>query len=195
MGRLSVISVMVLVFLGAGGCQKDNEVKKNTTIPGAVDVIVEGGGAFPGSLAGRWKGEKNWEIVFEEDGTISSAKHGIGGVLVKPQHLSTVSDPKQNMKNTYRAGRWMVHYLPNARELRVEIVLEEVHLKWGEIAIDGKVRDMFVGKISEDGKEWRAEWYSFPEYKSPAREDIVLEPNEEQIYAGTILFGKVAESN
>jgi hypothetical protein len=189
MGRLCVIGLMC-AMLGVLGCQKGNEVKH----PGsdAVDVIVEGGGAFPETLAGRWKGQKNWEIVFEPDGTISSAQHGIGGVLVKPKHLSTVKDPERSTQNTYKAGRWLVHYLPEDRELRVEIVLDEVHLEWGNVVLDGKVKDVFVGKVSDDAKVWRTEWFNFAEYTTPAYESTVLTPKEDEIFADKIMFEKVS---
>ncbi|MBE0537266.1 MAG: hypothetical protein IH624_16505 [Phycisphaerae bacterium] len=189
MGRLCIFGLLCAMWV-VSGCQKGNQASPQPT--GAVDVIVEGGGAFPASLAGRWKGQKNWEIVLEPDGTVSSAQHGIGGVLVRPKHLSTVTDPERSTHNTYKAGRWLVHYLPDARELRVEIVLDEVHLEWGGVVLDGKVKDVFVGKVSEDGSTWRTEWFSFAEYTTPEHQDTVLAPTEDEIFADAIIFEKVA---
>ena len=36
-----------------------------------VEVVVQGQGTFPESLAGTWKADKNgWEVVIEKDGIV-----------------------------------------------------------------------------------------------------------------------------
>jgi len=191
--RLVPLLACSCLLWGLCGCGNGGQTSTRTD---AVDVFIEGGGKFPSWLAGRWRGNSNnWEIVFEPDGRILSANHGIGGVLVRANHLTTVRDPDKQSENTFKAGQWSVHYLPDERELRVEIVLDEVHLEWGPLILNGKVKDYFVGKISEDGKVWQADWFTFPEYTTPGHESTVLAPKSDEVFAGTIIFEKVADES
>ena len=119
MKQLLVLAGCAVFLSGLASCQKPAQ----TTPPvGSVEVIIEGGGEFPQFLVGIWQVDKHgWEIVFEPDGTISSAIHTIGGVGVKPGQVTTGG------KSVFEAGKWLVKYTPESRELLVQIVLK-LHL-------------------------------------------------------------------
>jgi len=161
MKRLLILFGGAIVLFALTGCQKPAR-----TVPpiSGVEVIIEGGGEFPQFLVGRWKDEKKgWEIVFEPDGSISWAIHTIARVRVKPGQVTTVP-MRRGGKGVFEAGQWAVQYAPENRELTVEIVLEHYRAEMGEQALKGSSRDIFIGQVSEDGQEWRADWFAFPEY-------------------------------
>ena len=101
-----------------GGCS--SQVQEES----AVEVSIDGDGDFPDFLVGRWKADRGgWEIIFEPDGSISSAVVSIGRITMKPGQITTVP-MKLGGKGTFEPGRWSVQYSQDRRELIVEIVIE-----------------------------------------------------------------------
>jgi hypothetical protein len=88
------------------------------------------------------------------------------------------------------AGKWSVQYTRSNRELAVEIVLNKFTFVKGADIVEGKSRDLFVGRVSKDGKTWTAEWISQPEYvvTTNTQSQVPLPIDEEQKTMGTIVF-------
>ncbi|GAF71377.1 unnamed protein product, partial [marine sediment metagenome] len=64
MKQLLVLAGFAVLLLGLAGCQNVNR---------GVEVIIEGGGEFPASLAGTWKAEgRPWKITLNPNGTVAS---------------------------------------------------------------------------------------------------------------------------
>lgn len=162
----------------------------------AVEVAIDGDGAFPDFLVGRWKADHGgWEFVFEPNGTISSAVVSIGRVTIKPGRTTTVP-MKLGGQGVFEPGRWTVQYSHAQRELIVEIVIDRFHVELGDNVLRGKTRDFFIGSVSEDGQLWPVERISFPEYiadtkKNPNRKLPVDPQNSAR---ESLLFLKVPES-
>jgi len=155
--------LFLLLFCGLSiflfcSCQSASRSKN------AVEVTIAGDGRFPEILMGRWRNDRHgWQIVFEQNGRISSAVHTIGRVNIKPGQITNVPMKREGM-GVFKAGQWAVQYAPETRELLVEIVLEYFRAEMGTQALEGKSRDIFIGSVSEDGQQWTAEWFAFPEY-------------------------------
>jgi hypothetical protein len=175
------------VFLLLGGCQGLNRNKSG------VKVIIEGGGKFPEFLVGRWKADDyHWEFVFERDGRISFMIFNMGAVEIIPGRTTTVPTQRGG-KAIFKPGLCTVQYSPLSRELAVEIVMDYIHFEMGPQLLEGKRTDILAGEVSEDGKVWRADWFSLPDYMAYATETKRLTIDPEESLIGTITFEKVEE--
>lgn len=149
-----------LVFLlGLAGCQNANTADKG------VEVIIEGDDQFPEFLVGTWKsrGKSHWELVFEPDGTISSAVINLGNVRLKPGQ-KTREKTRSGGTAEFESGKWMVIYSHVNRELMVNIVLNYFYMEMGSNVLEGSRTDVLIGKINTTGDVWQVEWTSFPYY-------------------------------
>ena len=190
MKRLSVLLVFSLSVFLLSGCQDSARNKRD------VEVIIDGDGHFPASLAGRWKADKGgWEIVFETDGTISSASVSLGRVKMIPGQVTTV--PMQlGGQGIYEPGQWTVQYAQEQRELIVEIAIDHFRVELGDNVLQGQRRDFFIGPVSQDGKLWQPEWFSFPEYIADTKKyhnyKLPFDPDDNP--GESLIFEKVPES-
>jgi hypothetical protein len=198
-------AILLLVF---SGCQQLGRSNSN------ADVIVEGGGKFPKSLAGTWEANnKNdlnyWKIVFEPDGKVSSAILPLGEVEVKPNRTTEAKGPKGE-SGFYEAGDFTVDYKPQGRELAVNIEIKQFYLErlieWNVI-LKGSWEYFVAGNISEDGKTWQANVFSSPdmvvlvpdpnhiEDKSKFKETAKLHINLGNGEGEQVIFTKVPDGN
>lgn len=189
MKQLVLFAGCAVVLAGLVGCQGLSGNKSG------VEVIIEGDGEFPESLAGVWKADKGvWEFVFEPDGTLSSAVTSLGSVRMKPGEVTTVP-LKMGGKGIFEPGDWFVQYSPDRRELVVEIFLKHFYTELGEGILEGKRTDIFIGTVSEDGREWSAEWFNFPEYivHTQEHQNYKLPYDANENPRDTLIFQKVTE--
>jgi hypothetical protein len=142
-----------------GGCSRPlkDEV-------GTVQVVVEGGGRFPSSLAGRWQASQHgWEFQFEPDGRISSAVISLGRVRVVPGQTTTMPTRSGN-DAVFTPGLWTVHYAPATQELTVKITMDHVRVEMAGNILEGSSMDTFVGPISPMDGQWQSQWTTFTQY-------------------------------
>ncbi len=140
---------------------------------------------LPPEVAGTWQAQDSpWKIVLSPDGTVSSAVVFMGEVEVKPNQTTKV-EMKDGSFSTYKAGNCPVEYNPSTRELFVSIEMEKIHIVFLDNVIDGNGIDRFIGRISEDGKTWMADWITIFDYGSR----FPQEPND--IYAQPLIFKKL----
>ncbi|MBN2182966.1 MAG: hypothetical protein JW715_13730 [Sedimentisphaerales bacterium] len=185
MKRLLPILLFSFSVILPHGCRTNN----------SVEVTVEGDGQFPPSLAGRWKADFGfWEIVLEPDGKISSAKFNIGEVAIKPGR-TTIVPMLMGGKGTFKPGLWTVHYIPDQRQLIVELAIDSFHIEMGENTVKGRTRDFFVGNVSEGGTTWWTQRFSYPEYIVDTKKypDYTLPEDPNENPKENILFQKVPE--
>jgi len=164
--------------------------------PPAVEVVVDGDGQFPDFLVGTWKADSGgWEIVFEPNGTISSAVVSLGRVRMKPGQVTTVP-MKMGGKGVFEAGPWAVQYSPDRRELLVEIAIASFRVELGDDVLKGRTLDIFTGSISADGRSWWANRFSFPEYVADTKKyrDHKLTVDPDDSPPEGLLFQKVPKS-
>ena len=184
MKQLLVLTGCAIILSTIAGCQNADS---------GVNVIIEGDGRFPKSLAGTWKADKNrWEFVFEPDGTISSAVIDSGFIKVIPSKGVATIPTRKGGKAVYKLGQWTVQYSPGTRELAVEVVVDHFHIDMGPDWLEGNSSDWFIGTVSEDWQEWQARWISFPKYIAftPEPGELPVDPNDT---ITELLFKKVAD--
>ena len=189
MRLLSLLLVLCLSMPLLNGCQN------NAVIDNGVEVIVDGDGQFPASLVGTWKANQGgWEIVFEQDGKISSAVVSLGRATLSPSRVTTVP-MELGGKGIFRPGLWTVQYLHDQRQLIVEIVIDSFRTELGENIIKGSTRDFFVGSVSKDGTLWSAQRFSYPEYTVDTDKfhdyKLPVDPNENP--KESLLFQKLPQ--
>jgi len=187
---LSPILICVLLLIAGCGAAVSNK--------SGVEVIIDGQGEFPKALAGIWKADRDgWEIVFEPDGRISSAVITLGKMRITPEHSTTVP-MKMDRRSVLEPGLWTVQYTPENRELAVEIVVEKFHLEMGTGVLEGNSKDLFIGTVSEDGREWVAEWLSYPEYFVTAgkyKNHKLAVDHDTEADKGTVIFTRIENPN
>ena len=173
--RAAIILLSAPLILAAPGCRQPP-----TRCTDAYHQV-------PPEIAGTWKArESPWKIVLAQDGTVSSAVIDMGQVEVTPNQTTKV-EMKDGSWSTFRAGDCIVEYTPATRELFVSIRMEEIHVVFADNVIDGNSTDRFVGLVSEDGREWSADWVKIFDYGPRFPQD----PND--IFATPLIFEKIED--
>jgi hypothetical protein len=174
------LAVFGLGTLLIGGCsppligQADN-----------VKVVVEGGGKFPSSLAGRWKAQQHgWELEIEPDGRISSAILGLGRVRVAPGTTTTMPTKSGNQA-VFTPGQWTVHYVPSTRELTVSVTMDHVRVEMAGNILEGSSTDTFVGPIASTNRTWQAQWTTFTRYVAHTPDNASVNLSTDPTYGET----------
>lgn len=148
----------------------------------AVTVVIEGGGRFPASLAGRWKADQHgWEILFTESGSIASAVISMGRVPVRPGQKATVPT-RSGGQGVFDPGLWTVHYAPSTKQLTVRIVMDYVRVEMGGNTLEGKSTDVFAGTVSGAEGTWQAQWTTFTNYTATTPENVSFQLSTDPLY-------------
>jgi len=169
-----------------------NEPEKNNRPEKNVEVVIEGLGPGPEFLAGIWTADRGgWKFVFEKDGSIGGIIHTMGRAALRPGQITKVP-LKKGGKGYYEPGTWRIVYDSDLSELTVEIELKSFKAQIGKNIVEGNSTDIFVGPISIDGRQWDAQWYSYPEYYVTIGEydhhKLPMDPNENP--KGVLIFSK-----
>lgn len=185
--RTEILIGIVILLLSVTGCQEveKQDAVKYDMIPGKMEVIVEGDGAFPDFLVGNWKGNKNeWAIVFASDGSLTKVRIALGRTILRPGQ-KTVLPTRGGGKAVYIPGNWTVAYTPETRELIVRIIVNYIRIEMGPKALIGKQEYTLEGTVNEDGNVWETAVSDFPEFE--------LLPNrpEDMPYTSEVVFDKV----
>jgi hypothetical protein len=152
-------SVLGLGVVLIGGCSRPLYEPA-----GDVKVIIEGGGQFPSSLAGRWQASQHgWEFELAPDGRIASAILSLGRVRVVPGKTTTMPT-RSGHQAVFTPGPWTVHYIPSTRELTVEIIMNRVRVEMGGNILEGSSTDTFVGPVAVSNRTWQVQWTTFTRY-------------------------------
>ena len=191
MGILFVFSAV-----GCSGNVNNKSTKSNRTIVTAagIQVTIDEGGQFPDFFAGKWAGPDSWGFDFEPNGILSSIKHTLGGVEMKPYYIARIP-VRGNKEAVFKPGGWFVNYTPSTRLLTVQITIEDFNFPMGEDSLTGNSVDIFTGPVSKDGTIWQVTWTSFPDYVGHTRELPnyrlpVMDPNGD---VREVVFEKVKE--
>ena len=177
MRRLILLLSGLVIVLGVVGCQQQAVHK-------GVEVNIEGGGGFPQEMVGVWQGSwGSWEITFEADGSISSVVIPQGRTRLVPKEPTTVRLIRVGGKGVYEPGVWSVNYIPDSRDLMVEIVVKNFEAEIGNDILRGNIRYMLTGQVNEDYRLWTPSVVTYPKYfvyldgKSDPNE-LPVDPND-----------------
>ncbi|MGA2680112.1 MAG: hypothetical protein ABSF37_12560 [Sedimentisphaerales bacterium] len=169
--------IAVLLFIGGCGNQNLKQWEKpwdpnsiwDGSVPegGAIPDFFEGqpaGGEFPKSMAGIWEAEIPdvlWDIKLEPSGSILRIVHAVAGKVDISQGAVEESNPDNGSYSIFHMGPCESRYYPDARLVRVKIVVDYFIIKIPAGEIEGRMEDYFEGFASEDGNQWNTQWYSF----------------------------------
>jgi hypothetical protein len=185
---LPVFFCIVAPLLSAG-CHSAAETARS------VNVVIEGPGTFPASAAGRWRADRDgWEFVFDSEGHLVSAVLGLGRVEVTPGEAVTLPT-RSGGESTFEPGEWTVHYVPQSRQLTVNIVLDHVRIDMAGTILAGDSTDVFSGTIQPDEGVWQVQWTAFSHYTVQAPNQPPQELSTDETYGETkaLTFQKVPE--
>jgi hypothetical protein len=187
----------MLAVLSGCGSGSGNEGVKAVTQDKSVEVTVDANGQFPESLAGTWRcWEKELEIIFEPNGSISLAVIPFGKAEMGPNATVEFNEVDLHSRGFFETGPFTTSYKPATRELTVELSLKNyrVEIDDGKGVIEGNSTDILVGKVSEDGKTWQADWFSIPVYYVTTEYynnfKVRLDPNGYFEPQGTFIYHK-----
>jgi hypothetical protein len=170
-----LISSMSILFVfsvvGCSGQTADKTAGSNKTIVTAagIQVTINEGGQFPEFLVGRWVQGDGWEFNFEPNGVLSSIRHTLGTVEMKPYYVAR-TPVLGNKEAVFKPGGWFVNYTPSTRILTVQITVEDFNFPMGEDSLTGNCADMFTGPVSNDGTIWQVTWTHFHDYTVHTKE-------------------------
>jgi hypothetical protein len=174
------VSVLGLGVFLIGGCSRPLQEPTD-----AVKVIVEGGGQFPSSLAGRWQASQHgWEFEFTPEGSISSAILSLGRVRVVPGKTTTMPT-RSGHQAVFTPGPWTVHYIPSTRELTVEIIMNHVRVEMGGNILEGSSTDTFVGPVAASNRTWQVQWTTFTRYVAHTPDGASVSLSTDPLYGET----------
>ena len=158
-------------------------------------MIVEGGGQFPSSLAGRWQASQHgWEFEFGPDGRIAAATLSLGRVRVIPGRTTTMPT-KSGRQAVFTPGPWTVHYIPPTRELTVEIIMDHVRVEMGGNILEGSSTDTFVGPVAVLNRTWQVQWTTFTRYLAHTPDGASVNLSTDPTYGETrsLTFEKASD--
>ena len=160
-----------------------------------IDLLLPEGGEIPRQIAGQWVTEDaKWKIVFDESGVVDFVIHPVGPML-KPMNITEVP-LKHGGKGAYRCGRWSVQYIPDSRELTLEVVVDYFKNVMGPSVIEGKMQETLTGFFNEDFTVWQVDWFNISEYKAVApfsEEPMYIKTKEGEEFNRSLKFFKVQE--
>ncbi len=184
------VLILSLWAILLGGCSRPLHRQADD-----VQVIVEGGGKFPSSLAGRWNSQQQgWEFEFEPDGRISSAVISFGLARIIPGKTTTIPT-RSGDQAVFTPGLWTVLYAPSTRELTVKISMDHVRVEMAGNIVEGASTDTFVGPITSTGRTWQAQWTTFTHYVAHTPDNTSVNLSTDPTYGETkpLIFDKAAD--
>ena len=111
-------------------------------------------------MVGEWKGDKfGWEIVFDADGTVSSAVIALGQVRIKPNQITEVQGRKGE-PGIFEAGDCDVNYNPKNHEISINIEIKRAYMEIGGGVLKGPCQYFIIGSVLEDEVAWDAEVFT-----------------------------------
>jgi len=176
---LVVVSIMTFVT----GCQQSQRSK------GPL-IEIKNGTDFPKELAGTWICEENkWEIILEEDGTVSWILYPMGYVWMEPWKTTEVP-MKMDRISIYAAAEVKAVYDLETTVFSIDIVVPFFEVAMGNDTLTGNSTDIFTGPMDIEEGLWEAEWLSMPTYivNTPKLKDHQLEGADDDPIKGEVVF-------
>ncbi len=151
MKQLLMLLVFTLCVLPElSGCREQASYKNN------VGDLSE----FPQFLVGTWRSDKDgWELVFEPNGTISSAVIPLGRVRIRPNQTTRV-EGRLGEPGIFEAGDCVLEYGPESGKISITIDMRRIYAEIGGGILDGTCEYFISGSVRKDRKTWEATVFS-----------------------------------
>lgn len=127
---------------------------------GTAPIPVKG----PYSAAGVWVGQRDgWRITLTKQPALESAVINPGLVEIVPDKRVEF-EMKDGRFGYFVVGDCPVDFDPQTGLLTVEMYVKKLMIPVPDDKIEGWVRHVFTGIISEDGSTWDTTWYEYFDY-------------------------------
>jgi hypothetical protein len=154
--------ILSICLFSLAGCQESIRKEK------VVETTVKADGNFPQIMVGTWQAPPGiqdvpgWQITFEKDGSISKMYHRIFGqpIIVNEGGFDT-DGPDPGTYMVVVLGPVETEYDPVSKIIKARIVVDHYEMKFLPGSLKGRMIDTLVGKASEDGQTWQAEWRNY----------------------------------
>jgi hypothetical protein len=181
--RWNIFWAACIILAGLTGCQKSVSTGKSWYHKEFVK------GPLPDFVAGVWKegrpdvnlpanicvgGRGCWDFTLEPDGSISQMRHNLVTVPINVKEGGVLEDFKQGVFTINVLGPCGASYETASRKLKVKVVIDYFRMEVPGDALEGSTDDVIVGTISDDGKVWNAEWWSYGQIEGADK----MDPNE-----------------
>jgi hypothetical protein len=143
---------------------------------------------FPPQMVGTWQGPPgildapNWQITFEKDGTISKMYHRIFGPVIVQDGGVYREGPQPGTYMVIALGPVETEYDSVSKMIKAKIAIDDYEMKLPTGSLEGRMIDTLVGKASEDGQTWQAEWRNYGWLKGAQEPNIAfIDKNPDEI--------------
>lgn len=179
MKTIAIILNCLIILLAS--CQKPQQSNR-------LPIEIKNGTGFPKELAGTWRCAQTWEIMIEEDGTVSWVLYPMGGVWMEPAKKVIEVPMRLDKTSTYVLGDWKASYDHKTSIFSIDIIVPYFEIVMGDDSLTGNSTDLFYGPMDPNGT-WNAEWISTATYIVNTKEypDHPLDTNDDP-NKGTIIF-------
>jgi len=170
MKRSIIFAGCCVILMGLVGCQGPSVNNSG------VEVIIEGGGEFPRSLAGTWKDqESSWQVTLAPDGSIVSLVNAIGSSMVIAEGGLFEDGPVEGTFLCFVFGPCYTNYNPATRELGVTVTLDDFYMQLPDEVFEADMKYHITGPVSKDSSRWDAKLfvYVFPKGGQPTDPNTV----------------------
>jgi hypothetical protein len=173
--------IAVLCLMSYGCSNRESRVPSHESRPTSDEK-------FPQIMVGTWQAPPGiqdvpgWQITFEKDGTISKMYHRIFQQPMIVKDGGVYKDgPAPGTYMVFTLGPVETEYDPVSKIIKAKIVVDNYEMKLPTGSLEGRMIDTLVGKASEDGQTWQAEWRNYGWLKGATEPNIAFidkNPNE-----------------
>ncbi|MFA6187534.1 MAG: hypothetical protein WC770_10055 [Phycisphaerae bacterium] len=143
-----------------------------------VKTAVESDSNFPQIMVGVWELDVNdntgskWAFKIEPDGSIPKLIHPIAGQINVKEGGYDIEGPDPGTYAAFIMGQCTSSYDAATGIFTVHIILDSFTMKLPQGELSGTSDDYFKGKVSEDGKVWKADWFSYSSLEGGSPLDV-----------------------
>lgn len=187
MGKLFSVFILSFCLFVIVGCQESAKKEK------LAESNIVSKNDFPKIMVGIWQADINdntgsqWGIKFEPDGSILKVIHSLAGPVNLAEGGVDMTGPDPNTYGVFVMGPCKAKYDKDSHNLSVKLILDYFEMQLPGGKIQGRMEDNFWGKISSDGKTWKAEWVNYTWLEDASPPDI----NYINSYPEKLVFSKI----
>jgi hypothetical protein len=181
-GLFLIIGSLVLVS-GCGHSQsKDVAITKESKAIGKP---------FPAVMVGVWEAKvdeySKWGIKFESDGSIKKIIHSVAGPIKLERGGVYQEGPDPDTYMMFQMGPCKADYDAATKIVNVSIIVDYYRMALPTGVLEGNIKDVLAGHVSEDGKTWKVKWWNYGQLEGANKPD----PNEIKAHPDKLIFYKV----
>ena len=124
-------------------------------------------------IVGVWQstGDKTWQFVLDEDGSVSEVLHPNGLHMILSEG-GQKTDISEDISEHYIYGEFKWTYDKVKETLDVSMSYEKITIKTGGGKLQRVLTEQFSGLLSKDRNEWTPEWIRKTKFSLPVPERI-----------------------